>query len=137
MFQKLLFIFIGLSIISCKKEESDTPITNIKYRLYLPKSFNLDISYYSDKYFDSGTLESFNLNNDNYSLINNKYWEAKRIQNNKDSGYYFEAQINSLESFEGELKLFIYLNDSILIDSSSFNHSSSEIKIKGDIPKTF
>ncbi len=137
MLKKITFYTLLLLLIACNKDDSDTPISNIKYRLYLPENYNMDIQYYSDKYFDKGTLETFTIDNDSYTPPIEGIWEGKRLQKDKETGYFIQVNINQVNSFSDELKLFVYVNDSIVIDSAIYTNTSKEIKLEGEIPKIF
>lgn len=134
---KYVFMAFVFLFSSCNDDEEGTPLSSLKYRLYLPESYDINIQYYSDQYFASKELKSFNLNSVSYTPPNEGYWEGKHLQNDKETGYYINVNFNQLASFSGDLKLYIYANDSIVIDSVSYNASSSAILLEGQIPVTF
>ena len=136
MIKKHVLYFIFLLLFACT-DDSGTPISSIKYQLALPSTYNFEIKYFSDKYFDTKTLNSFNISDSTYTPNIAGFWEGKRIQNDKGNGYFINVKINQSNPFEGELKLYVYVNDTVLIDSASYTKESTEINLEGEIPKSF
>ena len=136
MLKKHALYFIFLLLFACT-DDSGTPISNLKYQLALPSTYNFEIKYYSDKYFDTKTLNSFTISDSTYTPSTEGFWEGKRIQSDKVNGYFINVKINQSNPFEGELKLYVYVNDTVLIDSASYTKESTEINLEGEIPKSF
>ncbi len=137
MLKNTALLLLFLIFIGCDKDDADTPISNIKYQIQLPDTFNLSIQYYSDKYFDTGNLESFTINNNSYTPPKEGFWEGKRIQSDKSKGYFIQVNVNNTNEFDGVLKVIVFVNDTIAIDSTSYSFGTTEINLQGSIPKTF
>lgn len=122
---------------ACKKDEAGTPLSNIRYEVDGISGNQVDISYYSDLYYESGELKQISLNNNGSQYLYN-YWTAERLQSNKDQGYYIRVDYNKyLKPSTILQKVNVYLNDTVLIDSYTGNSNIPVVELKGTIPRNF
>ena len=122
-------------VFSCQKEDSGSVISKIWYAVELGDNYDLEIVYYSDKYFDTGKLETIEVNSTTYSS-NTGFWKVERFQTDRVGGYYFSMKVNSLADSIEQRKIYIFANDSSLLDSAVYlNQPDFTIEIQGEIPK--
>jgi hypothetical protein len=134
--KKILILLLTIVFLGCSKNEG-TPIWRIWYAVQVTPNYDLSIIYNSDNYFDSGKRDSVFVNDTSYNQQLDGFWVGQRLQTNKDDGYYINVQINELDEYEGHLGVFVYVNDTNLIDSVLYSHGTSEITIQGEIPVIF
>ena len=134
--KKSLILLTVIIVLGCSKNEG-TPIWRIWYAVQVTPNYDLSITYNSDKYFDSGKRDSVFVNDTSYSQQLAGFWVGQRLQDNKDDGYYINVQLNQLDQYEGRLGVFVYVNDTNLIDSVLYPYGTSEITLQGEIPITF
>lgn len=134
--KKVLILLLVIVVLGCSKNEG-TPIWRIWYAVQVTPNYDLSITYNSDKYFDSGKRDSVFVNDTSYSQQLGGFWVGQRLQDNKDDGYYINVQLNELDEYEGRLGVFVYVNDTNLIDSVLYPYGTSEITLQGEIPVTF
>lgn len=134
--KKILILLLPIVFLGCSKNEG-TPIWRIWYAVQVTPNYDLSIIYNSDNYFDSGKRDSVFVNDTSYNQQLDGFWVGQRLQTNKDDGYYINVQINELDEYEGHLGVFVYVNDTNLIDSVLYSHGTSEITIQGEIPVIF
>ena len=134
--KKILILLLAIVVLGCSKNEG-TPIWRIWYAVQVTPNYDLSITYNSDKYFDSGKRDSVFVNDSSYSEQLEGFWVGQRLQENKDEGYYINVQLNELDEYEGHLGVFIYVNDTNLIDSVLYPYGTSEITLQGEIPVIF
>ncbi|MCX6180916.1 MAG: hypothetical protein NT150_03165 [Bacteroidetes bacterium] len=141
-FAVLLFAFFN----SCEKNEGSS-IYKVWYLLELPKKFDANITYYSDKYAATGKLETIHITDTTYSpfqatLSENagkiNVWFASHLQKDRSLPYSIEAQFNDSTKFDftGNKKyvMMVFANDTTLIDSVQFKPTFNKIKLEGKIP---
>lgn len=132
----LSFLFVTVISFSGCKEETGTPLTKVWYAIQLTPDYDFQVSYFSDKYFDTGVLDTFYINDSSHTPTgNNNLWVAERITNDKSEGYFIRADFNEWTPFEGRLGLFVYANDTNLLDSVYFDYETESIELSGEIPK--
>tara|TARA_B110000091_G_scaffold34479_1_gene36556 strand:- start:216 stop:623 length:408 start_codon:yes stop_codon:yes gene_type:complete len=134
--KKILILLLVIVVLGCSKNEG-TPIWRIWYAVQVTPNYDLSITYNSDKYFDSGKRDSVFVNDTSYSEQLDGFWVGQRLQDNKDDGYYINVQLNELDEYEGYLGVFVYVNDTNLIDSVLYPYGTSEITLQGEIPVIF
>ncbi|MFT4900212.1 MAG: hypothetical protein ACI9U0_002013 [Flavobacteriales bacterium] len=134
--KKILILLLVIVVLGCSKNEG-TPIWRIWYAVQVTPNYDLSITYNSDKYFDSGKRDSVFVNDTSYSQQLDGFWVGQRLQDNKDDGYYINVQLNELDEYEGYLGVFVYVNDTNLIDSVLYPYGTSEITLQGEIPVIF
>lgn len=136
MIKNLFFIVLFITS-SCQKEESGTVISKVWYAVELGDKYDLEIVYYSDKYFDTGQLDTINITDSTYASTKG-FWKAERFQTDREGGYYFWMKVNSSLVEMDSLNIFIFANDSSMLDSTMyFNKENSMIELQGEIPKIF
>lgn len=138
MIKNILFIaFVVLTVISCKKQDTGTVISKVWYAVELSDKYDLEIVYYSDKYFDTGILDTIKITDSTYTSTTG-FWKAERFQTDREGGYYFWMKVNSVPVEMDSLNIFIFANDSSMLDSTMyFNKQNSVIELQGEIPKIF
>lgn len=144
-FAFLLFIFSS----SCEKNEGSS-IYKVWYLLEVPSKFDVNITYYSDKYAATKNLESIHITDTTYApyqatLSENsskiKVWFASHLQKDRSLPYFIEAQFNDSTQFDytGNKKyvMMVFVNDTTLIDSVQFKPTFGKLTLSGDIPLNF
>lgn len=129
-----LIVFIALN--GCQSSEG-TPIWRVWYAVQLPPDYDVDILYHSDKYFDTGILDTVHVYDSTYVQQLNGFWVGQHLQSDKSDNYYIKAIFNELTPYEGRLGVFVYVNDTNLIDSLYFPFGTESIELTGEIPKVF
>ena len=133
---RLFFLIAFISLFYSCKEETGTPITKIWYAIQVTPDYDFDVVYFSDKYFDTGDLDTLHINDSTHTPQgNNNLWIAERLTNDKSEGYFIRAQFNEWTPYEGKLGMFVYANDTNLLDSVFFDYETREVQLSGDIPK--
>lgn len=136
MMKKLLIFLMFFTVLSCKKDEG-TIIWRVWYAVQLPPDHDLKITYNSDKYFDSGIRDTVYVHDSSYVQYLDGFWIGQHLQDDKEDGYYINVQIDSLTPYDGRLGVFVYANDTSLIDSVLYPYGTKEITLKGEIPLYF
>ena len=134
--KKLLFLSVLVAFVSCNKNEGAN-LWRVWYAVQVPPNYDLKITYNSDKYFDSGIRDTVYVHDSSYVQQLDGFWIGQRLQEDKENGYYINIQIDSLTPYEGNLGVFVYANDTNLIDSILFPYGRKEITLKGNIPVNF
>ena len=116
MMKKLLIFLMFFAVLSCKEDEG-TIIWRVWYAVQLPPDHDLKITYNSDKYFDSGVRDTVFVHDSSYVQYLDGFWIGQRLQDDKKNGYYINVQIDSLTPYDGHLGVFVYANDTTLLDS--------------------
>lgn len=136
MMKKLLVLLTALTILGCTKNDG-TVLWRVWYAVQLPPNHDLKITYNSDKYFDSGVRDTVFIHDSSYVQELDGFWIGQHLQDKKDDGYYINVQIDSLTPYDGHLGVFVYANDTSLIDSVLYPYGTKEITLQGDIPLNF
>ena len=123
-------------VCSCNKNEG-TVLWRVWYAVQLPPNYDLKITYNSDKYFDSGTRDTVFIHDTSYVQYLDGFWIGQHLQDHKDDGYYINVKIDSLTPYEGFLGVYVYANDTSLLDSAFYPYGTTEINLRGDIPINF
>ena len=134
--KKLLFLLSLIFLLACAKDEG-TPIWRVWYAVEVTPNYDIDVSYFSDKYHANGILETINVHDSSYVQQLDGFWVGQHLQDNKESGYYINVKINALNLYDGKLGVYVYVNDTSLIDSAFFPVGITDITLQGDIPKLF
>lgn len=134
--KKVLFLLCLVSILGCQEDEG-TPIWRIWYAVQVTPNYDMDIQYFSDQYHDTGVLNTIHVHDSSYNQQLDGYWVGQHLQNDKSTGYYINVDMKAMNSFSGQLGVFIYANDTNLIDSTFYSFGTTNITLQGDIPKTF
>ena len=134
--KKLLILLVVITLWGCTKNEG-TVLWRVWYAVQLPPNHDLKITYNSDKYFDSGVHDTVYVHDSSYVQQLDGFWIGQHLQSNKDDGYYINVQIDSLTPYDGHLGVFVYANDTSLIDSVLYPYGTKEITLQGDIPLNF
>ena len=134
--KKTLFLLLAITLLGCEKNEG-TDLWRIWYAVQLPPNYDLKITYNSDKYFDAGSRETIYVHDSSYVQYLDGFWIGQHLQDHKDDQYYINVQIDSLTPYEGHLGVFVYANDTSLLDSILYPYGKNEITLQGDIPLNF
>tara|TARA_X000000368_G_C22866954_1_gene639108 strand:- start:257 stop:667 length:411 start_codon:yes stop_codon:yes gene_type:complete len=134
--KKALFYLFFVFILSCT-EDKGTPIWRVWYAVELTPNYDVDISYFSDKYHATGVLESINIHDSSYVQQLDGFWIGQHFQDSKETGYYIDINIKALNSYNGKLGVYVYANDTSLLDSAFFPFGTTNITLQGEIPKLF
>lgn len=134
--KKVLFLFLSILLFGCAEDEG-TPIWRIWYAVQVTPNYDLDIQYFSDKYHDTGKLEKQSVHDSSYVQQLAGYWVGQHLQSDRESGYYINVDIKGLNEFQGKLGVFVYVNDTNLIDSVFYSFGETKVVLQGDIPKVF
>jgi hypothetical protein len=133
---RLFLLSIPMLILQSCKEETGTPITRVWYAIQVTPDYDFDVVYFSDKYFDTGTLDTIHINDSTHTPQgNNNLWIAERLTTDKSEGYFIKARFNEWTPYEGKLGMFVYANDTNLLDSVFFDFETREVELSGSIPK--
>jgi hypothetical protein len=134
--KKLLCLLSLILFLGCAKDEG-TPIWRVWYAVELTPNYDIDIQYYSDKYHATGILETINVHDSSYVQQLDGFWVGQHFQNDKETGYFIDLNIKGINSYNGKLGVYVYANDTSLIDSAFFPFGTTNITLQGDIPKLF
>ena len=134
--KKTLFLLLAITLLGCEKNEG-TDLWRIWYAVQLPPNYDLKITYNSDKYFDAGSRDTIYVHDSSYVQYLDGFWIGQHLQDHKDDQYYINVQIDSLTPYEGHLGVFVYANDTSLLDSILYPYGKNEITLQGDIPLNF
>lgn len=134
--KKLVAFLLLFTAFGCSEDEG-TPIWRIWYAVQVIPNFDLDIEYYSDKYHDTGVLETFNVHDSSYVQELDGFWVGQHLQNDRETGYYININVKGINAYNGNLNVLVYANDTNLIDSTSFPFGTSSVTLQGAIPKNF
>ena len=134
--KKLLFLFLAFIVYGCAENEG-TVLWRVWYAVQLPPDYDLKVTYNSDKYFDSGYRDTVFVHDTSYVQYLEGFWIGQHLQSNKNDGYYINVQIDSLTPYEGYLGVYVYANDTSLLDSVLYPYGTDEIILQGDIPLNF
>ena len=134
--RNLSFLIVLIGIASCNNNEG-TLLWRVWYAVQVPPNYDFKITYNSDKYFDSGTRDTVFVHDSSYVQQLEGFWIGQRLQENKEEGYYVDIQVDSLTPYDGELGVFVYANDTNLLDSFLYPYGTKEIRLQGDIPLNF
>ena len=136
MMKKLLVLLTVITLLGCTKNDG-TVIWRVWYAVQLPPNHDLKVTYNSDKYFDSGVRDTVFIHDSSYVQELDGFWIGQHLQKDKVDGYYINVQIDSLTPYDGHLGVFVYANDTSLIDSVLYPYGTKEITLQGDIPLNF
>lgn len=131
--------FIGLTVLfllGCSDDDG-TPIWRVWYAVQVTPDYDLKINYNSDKFFDSGIRDTILVHDSSYVQSLSGFWVGQRLQDTKDDDYFINVQIDSLTPFTGKLGVFVYVNDTNLIDSVFYNYGTTNVELQGAIPQFF
>tara|TARA_Y100000589_G_scaffold227245_1_gene214725 strand:+ start:374 stop:781 length:408 start_codon:yes stop_codon:yes gene_type:complete len=134
--KKTLFLLFLITMFGCEENEG-SDIWRVWYAVQLPPIYDLKITYNSDKYFDSNQRDTIFVHDTSYVQFLDGFWVGQHLQDHKDDGYYINVKIDSLIPYEGHLGVFVYVNDTSLIDSVLYTYGTKEITLQGDIPLNF
>ena len=131
-----VFLMLLILVTSCNNSEG-TNLWRIWYAVQVTPHYDLKIMYNSDKYFDSLLRDTILVHDSSYVQQLEGFWIGQRLQEDRDRGYYINIQVDSLTPYEGKLGVFIYANDTNLLDSFLYPYGTKEIILQGDIPLNF
>lgn len=134
--KKLLFLVFTLIVLGCTNNNG-TVLWRVWYAVQVPPNYDLKITYNSDKFFDSGVHDTIYVHDSSYVQQLDGFWIGQRLQENKEHGYYINIKIDSLTPYDGHLGVFVYANDTSLLDSVLYPYGRKEITLQGDIPINF
>ncbi len=134
--KKTLFILLIIIVFGCEKNEG-TNLWRLWYAVQLPPNYDLKVTYNSDKYFDSDERDTVYVNDSSYVQYLDGFWIGQHLQDHKNDGYYVNVQIDSLTPYDGKLGVFVYANDTSLLDSVFYPYGTSQITLEGAIPENF
>ncbi len=129
------FLFI-IALLGCQKDDGRI-IWRVWYAVQLPPDHDLKITYNSDKFFDSGVYDTIVVHDSDYVQQLDGFWIGQRLQDDKENGYFINVQIDSLTPYDGRLGVFVYANDTSLLDSVYYPYGTESISLEGDIPENF
>jgi hypothetical protein len=136
---KKVLVFLSLILIlffGCT-EDIGTPIWRVWYAVEVTPNHDLDIRYFSDKYHDTKILETINIKDSSYVQQLDGFWVGQHFQSDKEIGYFIDIDIKGINQYNGRLSVFVYANDTSLLDSISYPFGTTNITLQGNIPKTF
>tara|TARA_B100000795_G_scaffold105368_2_gene77745 strand:- start:2552 stop:2968 length:417 start_codon:yes stop_codon:yes gene_type:complete len=136
---KKVLVFLSLILIlffGCA-EDTGTPIWRVWYAVEVTPNYDLDIRYFSDKYHDTKILETINIQDSSYVQQLDGFWVGQHFQSDKETGYFIDVDIKGINQYNGRLSVFVYANDTSLLDSISYPFGTTNITLQGNIPKTF
>ncbi|MBI35592.1 MAG: hypothetical protein CMP67_09570 [Flavobacteriales bacterium] len=136
MMKKLFILLFIFTLYSCEKNEG-TIIWRVWYAVQLPPDYDLKVTYNSDKYFDSGVRDTVYIHDSSYVQYVDGFWIGQHLQDHKDAGYYINVQIDSLTPYDGYLGVYVYANDTSLLDSVLYPYGTNEVILQGEIPQNF
>ena len=134
--KKTLFILLIIIVFGCEKNEGTT-LWRLWYAVQLPPNYDLKVTYNSDKYFDSDERDTVYVHDSSYVQYLDGFWIGQHLQDHKNDGYYVNVQIDSLTPYDGRLGVFVYANDTSLLDSVFYPYGTSQITLEGEIPENF
>lgn len=134
--KQFLLLAAALVLLGCSDDEG-TPIWRVWYAVQVTPDYDLKINYNSDKYFDSGERDTIVVHDSSYVQSLSGFWVGQRLQENKNDDYFINVQVDSLTPFTGKLGVFVYVNDTSLIDSVFYDYGTKEIQLEGAIPQFF
>jgi hypothetical protein len=123
-------------VFGCEKNEGTT-LWRLWYAVQLPPNYDLKVTYNSDKYFDSDERDTVYIHDSSYVQYLDGFWIGQHLQDQKNDGYYVNVQIDSLTPYDGRLGVFVYANDTSLLDSVFYPYGTSQITLEGEIPENF
>lgn len=138
MFKSFLILLICFALFACNNEYSPSPLNKIWYSVQVPNNdFKLEITYYSDLYYASNTLDTLTVQQNNPN-INQKFWKSIRIpEEQRDESYFIHIQAQELPDTLLNYSIYVFANDSVLLDSSAYHYNEREKTLSGNIPKFF
>ena len=132
-----LFLFLVFAVYGCKKEDIGSPLFNIRYEVDEISGNSIDVSYYSDLYYDNEEIKKITINPKGTQYLSN-YWSAERLQTNKTQGYYIRVDYKKYVSPKtARQRVNVYLNDTVLINSFRGDSIIDFVELQGTIPKEF
>ena len=134
--KKLLVLLIIFTFFGCTKNDGSV-LWRVWYAVQLTPNYDLKVTYNSDKYFDSGVRDTVFIHDSSYVQQLDGFWIGQHLQDKKDNGYYINVKIDSLNSYDGHLGVYVYANDTSLIDSFLYPYGTKEITLQGKIPLNF
>ena len=120
----------------CEKNEGTT-LWRVWYAVQLPPNYDLKVTYNSDKYFDADERDTVYVHDSSYVQYLDGFWIGQQLQDHKNDGYYINVQIDSLTPYEGKLGVFVYANDTSLLDSILYPYGTNNLTLEGEIPANF
>ena len=134
--KKTFFLLFLITVFGCEENEG-SDLWRVWYAVQLPPTHDLKITYNSDKYFDSNQRDTIFIHDTSYVQYLDGFWVGQHLQDHRDDGYYINVQIDSLTPYDGHLGVFVYVNDTSLIDSVLYPYGTNEITLQGDLPLNF
>lgn len=134
--KKLGLILLVVTFLGCSEDEGRS-IWRVWYAVQVTPNYDIDITYNSDKFFATGQYDTINITQDTYEQQLDGFWIGQRLQKDKKDDYFINVKVNSSDAFTGKIGVYVYVNDTSLIDSVLYPYGTDEVTLMGTIPKNF
>ena len=129
----IILLLIVIAFTSCNKQNIST--VNIRYEVDMYDVDSVAITIYSDYYWNSGVTQTINpLDGQGHSYTLTNRWTAARTSPVENEAYYIKVDYFSFTSATPSIGVFVYRNDTSLIDSFIQTGDTNSIILSGNLP---